>query len=162
MVDVSPAAPTHPHAPAAPRPSVRDRLVTDPAYQAFWILRVGFTVAPILFGLDKFLNWMVDWEAYFAPWVADRTPGSASQFMHVVGVIEIAAGLLVAIRPRIGGYVVAAWLFGIIANLVIQLTFWDIALRDFGLALGAIALARLATAYERTGAASGQTRPDRT
>jgi uncharacterized membrane protein YphA (DoxX/SURF4 family) len=129
--------------------SVGSRLAADPAYQAFWILRIGFTVAPILFGLDKFTNWMVDWELYFAPWVAARTPGSATQFMHLVGLVEIAAGILVAVRPKIGGYVVAVWLLCIVANLAIQLTFWDIALRDFGLALGALALARLATAFDR-------------
>jgi hypothetical protein len=143
MVDLTPAADI--------RPTIGERLAGDPAYQAFWILRIGFAAAPILFGLDKFTNWMVDWEHYFAPWVAARTPGSATQFMHAVGLVEIAAGILVAVRPKIGGYVVAAWLGCIIVNLAVQLTFWDIALRDFGLALGALALARLATAYEAPG-----------
>ena len=81
---------------------------TDPVFQAFALLRVGFTVAPILFGLDKFLNWLVDWEIYLAPELDDLIPGNAHDAMLAVGVIEIAAGLVVAVRPRIGGYLVAA------------------------------------------------------
>jgi hypothetical protein len=125
------------------------RRLDDPAYQAFTLLRVGFTVAPILFGLDKFLDWLVDWEVYLAPEVNDLVPGNAHQAMLAVGVVEIVAGLVVAVRPRFGGYLVAAWLAGIIVNLLLQGDFYDIALRDFGLLLGALALARLATAYER-------------
>jgi hypothetical protein len=121
----------------------------EPAYQAFTILRVGFTVAPILFGLDKFLNWMVDWETYLAPGIDDLIPGNAHQAMLAVGVIEIVAGVVVALKPKFGGYLVAAWLAGIIVNLLIQGEYYDIALRDFGLLLGALALARLATAFER-------------
>ena len=90
----------------------------NPAYQAFLLLRVGFTAAPILFGLDKFFNWTVEWTNYLAPWVDDIAPGSGQDFMYVVGVVEIAAGLLVAVAPRIGAYVVAAWLAGIILNLL--------------------------------------------
>ncbi len=121
----------------------------DPVTQAFWILRIGFTVAPILFGLDKFLDWLVDWRIYLAPEINDLIPGNAHQAMLAIGVIEIVAGLVVAVRPKWGGYLVAAWLAGIIVNLLLQADFYDIALRDFGLLLGALALARLATAYER-------------
>jgi uncharacterized membrane protein YphA (DoxX/SURF4 family) len=121
----------------------------NPAYQAYLLLRVGFTVAPILFGLDKFFNWTVDWTEYLAPWVNDIVPGSGQDFMYFVGVVEIAAGLLVAVAPRLGAYVVAAWLAGIILNLltVDPPTYYDIALRDFGLMLGALSLGRLAGAF---------------
>src|SRR3954466_5049774 len=91
--------------------------VKNPVLQAFWLLRIGFTVAPILFGLDKFLNWLVDWPVYLAPQFKDVIPGSAHQAMLAVGVIEIVAGLVVALKPRFGGYLVAAWLAGIIFNL---------------------------------------------
>ena len=128
--------------------TVRQRL-DDPAFQAFSILRVGFTVAPILFGLDKFVNWLVHWPVYLAPEINDIVPGNAHQAMLAVGVIEIVAGIVVALRPKFGGYLVAAWLAGIIFNLLLQADFYDIALRDFGLLLGAVALARLATAYDR-------------
>jgi hypothetical protein len=121
----------------------------DPAFQAFWLLRAGFVVAPILFGLDKFFNLLVDWPIYLAPQINDLVPGNAHQAMLAVGVIEIVAGIVVAVRPRFGGYLVAAWLAGIIVNLLIQADFYDIALRDFGLMVGALALARLATAFER-------------
>jgi hypothetical protein len=121
----------------------------DPAYQAFTLLRIGFTLAPILFGLDKFLDWMVDWRIYLAPELDDLIPGSAHQAMITVGVIEIVAGLVVALRPKWGGYLVAAWLAGIIVNLLVLGDFYDVALRDFGLLLGALTLARLATAAER-------------
>jgi hypothetical protein len=127
--------------------------LADPAYQAFTLLRVGFTVAPILFGIDKFLDWMVDWRIYLAPEIDDLIPGNAHQAMLLVGVIEIVAGLVVAVRPRFGGYLVAAWLAGIIVNLLIQTDFYDIALRDFGLLIAALALARLATAFDRPPAA---------
>jgi hypothetical protein len=134
--------------PAIEAPATRDQLA-DPAFQAYALLRVGFVVAPILFGLDKFLNWLVDWPIYLAPQIDDIVPGNAHQAMLAVGVIEIVAGLVVAMRPRFGGYLVAAWLAGIIVNLLIQADFYDIALRDFGLLLGAVALARLATAFPR-------------
>jgi uncharacterized membrane protein YphA (DoxX/SURF4 family) len=132
-------------------PSVGERLKRDPAYQAFLLLRVAFTVAPILFGLDKFFNVMVDWEGYLAPWIDDIIPGGASGAMNLVGVIEIAAGILVALKPRYGAYVVAAWLAGIILNLLTYSGFYDIALRDFGLLLGALTLARLASIYDPRG-----------
>src|SRR3954470_17216405 len=123
--------------------------VADPTFQAFTLLRIGFTVAPILFGLDKFLNWLVDWPIYLAPQIDDLIPGNAHQAMLVIGVIEIVAGLVVAVRPKFGGYLVAAWLGGIIINLLVQAEYYDIALRDFGLLIAALALARLATAFDR-------------
>jgi uncharacterized membrane protein YphA (DoxX/SURF4 family) len=117
----------------------------DPVQQAFLLLRTVFTVAPIAFGLDKFVNLLTDWPGYLAP-VFDRVvPGSAQQAMYVVGVIEIVAGLLVAVRPKYGAPVVAAWLAGIIVNLLILGAYYDVALRDFGLLVGALALWRLSS-----------------
>ena len=115
-----------------------------PVRQTFWLLRAAFTVAPIVFGLDKFTNVLVDWSIYLAPWADDILPGSASEFMYFVGVVEIAAGLLVVFKPSIGGLVVAAWLGGIIVNMLTFSGYYDIALRDFGLLLGALSLSRLA------------------
>ena len=111
---------------------------------AFLLLRTVFTIAPIAFGLDKFLGLLTDWDAYLAPWINDLVPGTAHQAMLLVGVVEIAAGIVVLVSPRFGGYLVAAWLFGIIVNLVSMGEYLDIALRDFGLLVGALALARLA------------------
>ena len=122
----------------------------NPAYQAFLTLRVGFVVAPILFGLDKFTNLLVDWTTYLAPAVDRLVPGSATGAMLAVGVVEIVAGLVVAVRPKVGGYLVAAWLAGIIGNLLLLGDHYDIALRDLGLLLAALALARLATAFHPT------------
>jgi uncharacterized membrane protein YphA (DoxX/SURF4 family) len=127
------------------------RLKGDPAYQAFLLLRVAFTVAPIVFGLDKFTNVLVDWEVYLAPWINDIVPGTAATAMHLVGVVEIVAGLAVALKPRYGAYLVAAWLGGIILNLLTYSGYYDIALRDFGLMLGALTLARLASKYDPPG-----------
>src|SRR5688572_14311892 len=115
-------------------PSAGDRM-RDPAFQAFTVLRIGFTVAPILFGLDKFLDWLVDWRIYLAPQIDDLIPGHAHQAMLAVGVVEIVAGVVVALRPKWGGYLVAAWLAGIIVNLLILGDHLDVALRDFGLLL---------------------------
>ena len=122
--------------------------VNTAAFQAFWLLRIGFTVAPILFGVDKFFNWSVHWPDYLAGWINNIAPGSGQDFMYVVGGIEIAAGLLVAVAPRIGAFVVAGWLFGIVVNLLTKNApqYYDIALRDFGLMLGALTLGRLALA----------------
>ena len=125
------------------RPDHSSRL-KDPIYQAFFLLRTVFTVAPILFGLDKFTNLMTDWTMYLAPWINNLVPGDAATAMHIVGVVEILAGILVAVAPRIGAYVVAAWLAGIILNLLTLSGFYDVALRDFGLLVGALALGRLA------------------
>ena len=123
------------------------QLRTDPAYQAFFLLRTVFTVAPIVFGLDKFANVLTDWPQYLAPWIDDIVPGTAQQAMYAVGVTEVLAGVLVAVAPRFGAWVVAAWLAGIILNLLTIPGFYDIALRDFGLLVGAVALARLAQRY---------------
>ena len=131
----------------AVRPAPTKADLNDPTFQAFTLLRVAFTAAPILFGLDKFTNWMVDWPTYLWSGVSDALPGSAAGIMVAVGVIEIVAGILVAVRPRIGGYVVAAWLGSIIVNLLLVGDFYDIALRDFGLFLAALALTRLASLF---------------
>jgi len=112
------------------------------------LLRTVFTIAPIAFGLDKFFNVLVDWPQYLAPWIDDIVPGSGQQAMHAVGAIEIAAGLLVALKPRYGAPLVVAWLGGIIVNLLTYSGYYDIALRDFGLMLGALTLARLAWRYD--------------
>ena len=127
-----------------------------PARDAFWLLRIVFTVAPIVFGLDKFTNLLTDWEQYLAPQINDLVPGSAHEAMLVVGVVEIAAGVLVAVLPRIGGYVVALWLAAIIGNLLLIGDYYDVALRDFGLLVAALALARLAAAAPRRSARTGQ------
>ena len=127
-------------------------LKADPAARAFFLLRTVFTIAPIAFGLDKFTNILTDWSIYLAPWINDIVPGNADQAMYVVGIIEIVAGLLVAAAPRLGAYVVAAWLLGIIVDLLTLKDFYDVALRDFGLLVGALALAALA--WDRTRAAS--------
>lgn len=119
------------------------------AHQAFWVLRVAFTLAPILFGIDKFFNWSVHWPDYLAGWMNELQPFASGQdFMYVVGAIEIVAGLLVAVAPRIGAFVVAGWLAGIVVNLLTKNPpqYYDIALRDFGLMLGALTLGRLALA----------------
>ena len=128
--------------------AAESRDVGAAAHQAFWLLRVAFTIAPILFGIDKFTNWSVHWPDYLAGWVNNIVPGSGQEFMYVVGGIEIAAGLLVAIAPRIGAFVVAAWLFGIVINLLTNDAprYYDIALRDFGLMLAALTFGRLALA----------------
>jgi hypothetical protein len=120
----------------------------DPRYQAFALMRRAFTVAPIAFGLDKFFNVMVDWPIYLAPWINDIAPGSAQDFMYFVGATEIIAGIAVALKPRYGAYVVAGWLGGIVINLLTHSGYYDIALRDFGLMLAAITLARLASVYD--------------
>ena len=132
----------------SPAPAAsRHTALADPGYQAFLILRIGFTVAPILFGLDKFANLLVDWPGYLAPWIDGIVPGSAQAAMYAVGVIEIVAGVVVALVPRFGGWLVAGWLAGIIVDLLTIPGYYDIALRDFGLLLGAVALARLAVRY---------------
>lgn len=131
-------------------PGTAQRRLDNPAYQAFWLLRIGLTVAPILFGLDKFVHALVDWDIYLAPELSDLFNADAHTLMYFVGAIEIVAGLAVLLRPRFGGYLVAAWLTGIIVNLLMMADFYDIALRDFGLALAALTLARLATAFPST------------
>jgi len=123
--------------------------VSRPAYEAYQILRLGFAVAPIVAGLDKFLNVLVNWEQYLPPFVNRLVGGHGHGLMLVVGVIEIVAGLGVAFKPRVFAYVVSLWLLLIIANLLMIPGYYDVALRDLGLALGALALARLSTKFDR-------------
>jgi hypothetical protein len=136
---------------AALRPIPVPKLETlrgDPAAQAFLLLRVVFAVAPVAFGLDKFAGLLTDdWPKYLAPEFDDLIPGSAQDAMYIVGVVEIAAGVVVAVSPRVGGLLVAGWLGGIIVSLLLAGGYGDVALRDFGLLAGALALFRLATAY---------------
>jgi hypothetical protein len=137
--------------PSTAGPAANDRGdLRSPTYQAFFLLRTVFTVAPIVFGLDKFFNILTEWTDYLAPFIDNIAPGSPETAMMIVGVIEIVAGVLVALRPEIGGYVVALWLAGIILNLLILPGFYDVALRDFGLFVAALALARLASVYGPT------------
>jgi hypothetical protein len=136
------ATATHPSSVTSGGTHVSSAL-SQPAYQAYLILYAGFVVLPIVAGLDKFFDVLVNWDGYLAPIVTQTLNISAHNFMLIVGVIEIIAGLLVAIRPSIGAYVVMLWLWGIIVNLMLVPGFYDIALRDFGLSLGALALGRL-------------------
>jgi hypothetical protein len=142
----------------------RDDTATRPdttpgATRAFLLLRTVFTLAPIVFGLDKFIGLLTDWEGYLAPWINDLVPGSAHDAMLMVGVVEIVAGLAVAVRPRFGGLLVAAWLAGIIVDLVSTGEYYDIALRDAGLLVAAVSLSLLAP---RNGTAvRARTRGDR-
>ena len=139
-----------------PMPDAR-ALRSDPAAQAFMALRIAFTLAPILFGLDKFAEVMIgDWPKYLAPEFDDLIPGSAQDAMYMVGAVEIVAGLVVALSPRFGGLLVAGWLAGIIVSLLLVGGYADIALRDFGLLVGALALARLASAYPGRAAGVGR------
>ncbi|TSD99190.1 DoxX family membrane protein [Skermania sp. ID1734] len=134
-----------------PAPSfavARDRVCNDPAFGAFLLLRIGFAVLPLWMGIDKFLNKLTYWPHYLAPWITDLLPFTAQTAMYVVGAIEVVAGFAVAIKPRYASYIVAAWLAGIIVNLLTYPGFYDVALRDFGLLLGALTLARLASVYD--------------
>ena len=119
------------------------------AHQAFLLLRTVFTVAPILFGLDKFVGLLTDWEQYLAPQIDNLIPGTAHQAMLAVGVVEVVAGVVVAVAPRWGAPLVALWLAGIIVDLVTLGDYYDVALRDFGLLVSALALARLASSRAR-------------
>jgi uncharacterized membrane protein HdeD (DUF308 family) len=119
----------------------------DVGYQAFRILQVVFVLAPMIAGLDKFFGFLVNWDQYLSPTIAGMLPVAPHTFMMAVGVVEIVAGLIVAAKPYYGGYLVTLWLWAIIANLLMARGFYDIALRDFGLSLGAIALARLSRRY---------------
>ena len=125
------------------------RAESEPAYQAYQILHLGFTVAPIVAGLDKFFNLLVNWEQYLPPFVNNLVGGYGHELMLVVGVIEIIAGLGVFFKPKVFAYVVSAWLLLIIANLLMIPGYYDVALRDFGLTLGALALARLSSEFDR-------------
>ena len=125
-----------------------DGSMANPAYQAFQILRIGFTIAPIVAGVDKFLGLLVNWDQYLPPVVNNILGGAGHQFMYIVGAIEIVAGIGVFLRPKIFAYVVAAWLVAIIVNLLLIPGYYDVALRDLGLALGALALARLSQQFD--------------
>ncbi|WP_270886094.1 hypothetical protein [Pedococcus sp. 5OH_020] len=134
----------HPGDPSAPASRVR----RDAAYQAYVVLRSAFVVAPVVFGLDKFPNLLVRWDQYLAPVLARPLPVTPRHAMYAVGVVEVLAGVVVALHPRLGAVVVAGWLGGIIVNLLLIPGFYDVALRDFGLLLAAVALQRLATRYD--------------
>jgi hypothetical protein len=121
----------------------------SPSYEAYQILRTGFTVAPILAGLDKFFHFLVNWDQYLPASVNNLTGGHGHELMLAVGVIEIGAGIGVAFKPRLFAYVVSAWLLLIVVNLLMIPGYFDVALRDFGLSLGALALARLSSEYDR-------------
>ena len=127
---------------------IQARVGSNPTYQAYRILHAGFTVLPIIAGLDKFFHILVNWDMYLAPFIARLSPISGHSLMMLIGGIEIIAGILVAIKPRLGAYVVAAWLWGIIINLLLVSGYYDVALRDFGLSLGALALARLSMNFD--------------
>jgi hypothetical protein len=120
----------------------------DPTYQAYAVLRTAFVVAPIVFGLDKFTNVLVHWDQYLAPVLSQPLPVTPHQAMYAVGVVEVVAGVVVALHPRLGALVVAVWLGGIILNLLLLPGFYDVALRDLGLLLAAVALQRLATRFD--------------
>jgi hypothetical protein len=122
----------------------------SPAFQAYQLLYIAFIVAPLVAGLDKFLHLLTNWDQYLSPTVAHLLPVSAHTFMQAVGAVEIVAAILVALMPAVGGWVVAAWLCGIIVNLLSIPGYFDVALRDLGLALGAVALARLAAEFDTT------------
>jgi len=120
----------------------------DPRFQAFVTLRIGYTVLPLAMGIDKYFNAMVSWPKYLADWIQNILPGTAQQIMYGVGAVEILAGILVALKPRYAAYIVAAWLLGIVINLWSYGEWWDIGVRDVGLMLGALTLARLASVYD--------------
>lgn len=124
------------------------RVRTDPAYGAFALMRIGYTALPLCMGIDKFGNWMTYWPHYLAPWIVTLIPFSAQSAMYVIGAIEVVAGIAVAVKPRYAAYIVAVWLLGIIISLLSYPGFYDVALRDFGLLLGAVTLARLAYVYD--------------
>lgn len=124
------------------------KLLAEPAFGAYWLLRIGFIVLPFWMGLDKFFNGLTDWPGYLAPWIVDLLPFSAQTAIYVVGVVEIVAGIAVAVKARYAAYVVALWLAGIIVNLLTFSGFYDVALRDFGLMIAALALALLARTYD--------------
>lgn len=130
--------------------AARPRPMTGPAYQAYMLLYAAFIAAPIIAGVDKFFHVLVNWDQYLAPIVPSTLHVAPHTLMLAIGVVEVVAGILVAIRPSIFAYLVAAWLWGIIINLLLLPGHYDIALRDFGLSLGALALARLGRAFDRS------------
>ncbi|MEO6882195.1 MAG: hypothetical protein ABI181_14780 [Mycobacteriaceae bacterium] len=145
----------HPATRTHPWSQLWTRARQDPAYGAFWLLRVGFVLLPLLMGADKFANKLTYWPGYLAPWTVDLLPFSTQTAMYVVGVVEIIAAIAVAFRPRYAAYVVALWLTGIVVNLLTYSGFYDVALRDVGLLVAALALARLSATYDRGGVRTG-------
>ena len=139
----------YPGTPAADFSSGAKARVSSPGYQAYQILRLGFIVAPVAAGLDKFFHLLVDWDQYLPPFVNRLTGGHGHELMLSVGVIEVAAGLGVAFKPKVFAYVVSAWLLLVVVNLLMIPGYFDVALRDFGLSLGALALARLSHEFDR-------------
>jgi hypothetical protein len=133
--------------------------LSNPVGQAFWLLRAVFTVGPILFGLDKFFNIMIDWSTYLAPWIPGLLHVSPSTFMYGVGTVEICAGILVALWPQYFAYFISLWLWAVIVNLLTGSGHYDIVLRDFGLSIGTLALARLGLAHQLE--RRGQVEPER-
>src|SRR5436190_23794957 len=132
----------------APVAGVRDAAWGDARYQAFWLMRLGYAVLPVAMGIDKFFNGLVYWPKYLADWIDNIAPGTAQQFMYFVGIVEIVAGLLVLLKPRYAAYIVAAWLAGIVVNLLSYGKWYDVAVRDIGLMAGALVLGRLASVYD--------------
>ena len=122
--------------------------MSDGRYQAFWMLRLGYTAIPLTMGIDKFFNGLVYWPKYLADWIDNIAPGTAQQFMYFVGAVEILAGILVLLKPRYAAYIVAAWLLGIVVNLFSYGQWYDVGVRDLGLLGGALALGRLASVYD--------------
>lgn len=122
--------------------------LSDPRYQAFWLLRLAYTAIPLTMGIDKFFNGLVYWPKYLADWIDNIAPGTAQQFMYFVGGVEIAAGILVLLKPRYAAYIVAAWLAGIVVNLFSYGKWYDVGVRDLGLMGGALVLGRLASVYD--------------
>jgi uncharacterized membrane protein YphA (DoxX/SURF4 family) len=133
---------------AAGDPGLAEHDLHDPRYQAFWLLRIGYTAIPLTMGIDKFFNGLVYWPKYLADWIDNIAPGTAQQFMYFVGAVEILAGILVALKPRYAAYVVAAWLAGIVINLFSYGEWYDVGVRDLGLLGGALVLGRLASVYD--------------
>jgi len=145
------AASTMPAASAGGRGHALHRARVEPAYGAFLMLWAGFVAIPLIMGVDKFFNVLTNWEHYLAPWLVQISPVSPHTMILAIGVVEIAAGIMVALRPRYAAFVVALWLAGIIVNLVTYPGFYDVALRDFGLMVAALALAVLARSYTQPG-----------
>lgn len=134
-------------APTGVRPHLTEVRGTEPAYQAYSLMYVGYTVLPIIAGADKFTHYLVDWNQYLTPFAARLLGGQVDLFMRGIGLVEIAAGILVAVKPRWGALVVGLWLMGIIGNLLLIPGYFDVALRDFGLALGAFSFWRLSDQF---------------
>jgi uncharacterized membrane protein YphA (DoxX/SURF4 family) len=135
---------------ATSNPDQSSNALKSQSFQAYEILHAGYIIAPLVAGVDKFFNGLVNWDQYLAPEIPARVGLSPRDFMRIVGAIEITAGIGVALKPKVFAYVVSGWLLGIVGNLGLKNRNYDIALRDVGLALGALALGRLSHQYEGT------------